>query len=80
MTAIIGPSWKPLITVALLGQTAAQAPQQAGTVYWPVRQICAEGRRDWVEVPTAGQKLTDLKSPAAAPEILPTGGAAAHAH
>ena len=58
----------------------AQAPQQAGTFYWPVRQICAEGRRDWVEVPTAGQKLSDLKSPAAALEILPTGGAAAHAH
>ena len=58
----------------------AQAPQQAGTVYWPVRQICAEGRNDWVEVPRAGQKLSDLKSPAAALEILPSGGAATHRH
>ncbi|UCU98810.1 YcnI family protein [Acidovorax radicis] len=58
----------------------AQAPEQAGTVYWPVRQVCAEGRSDWTEVPKAGQKLSDLKSPAAALEILPAGGAAAHHH
>lgn len=58
----------------------AQAPEQAGTVYWPVRQVCAEGRNDWVEVPKAGQKPSDLKSPAAALEILPAGGAAAHNH
>ncbi len=58
----------------------AQAPEQAGTVYWPVRQACAEGSNDWVEVPKAGQKLSDLKSPAAALEILPAGGAAAHNH
>ena len=55
-------------------------PEQAGTVYWPVRQVCAEGRNDWVDVPQAGQKLSDLKSPAAALEILPSGGAAAHNH
>lgn len=58
----------------------AQAPEQAGTVYWPVRQACAEGRNDWTDVPKAGQKLSDLKSPAAALEILPTGGGAAHHH
>ena len=58
----------------------AQAPEQAGTVYWPVRQVCAEGRNDWVDVPKAGQKLSDLKSPAAALEILPSGGTAAHHH
>ena len=45
-----------------------------------VRQVCAEGRNDWVDVPQAGQKLSDLKSPAAALEILPSGGAAAHHH
>ena len=49
-------------------------------MYWPVRQVCAEGRNDWVEVPQAGQKLSDLKSPATALEILPSGGAAAHHH
>ena len=58
----------------------AQAPEQAGTVYWPVRQVCAEGKNDWTEVPKAGQKLSDLKSRAAALEILPTGGAADHHH
>ncbi|MBT9512762.1 MAG: YcnI family protein [Acidovorax sp.] len=58
----------------------AQAPEQAGTVYWPVRQACAEGRNDWTDVPKAGQKLSDLKSPAAALEILPTGSGAAHHH
>ena len=58
----------------------AQAPEQAGPVYWPVRQACAEGQSDWVEVPKAGQKLSDLKSPAAVLEILPAGGGAAHQH
>nr|WP_034694858.1 YcnI family protein [Acidovorax sp. NO-1] len=58
----------------------ATTPAQAGTLYWPVRQACAEGRNDWVDVPAAGQKLSDLKSPAAALEILPTGGGAAHNH
>lgn len=58
----------------------ATTPAQAGTVYWSVRQACAEGRNDWVDVPAAGQKLSDLKSPAAALEILPTGGGAAHNH
>lgn len=58
----------------------ATTPAQAGTVYWPVRQACAEGRNDWVDVPKPGQALGDLKSPAAALEILPPGGAAAHNH
>lgn len=58
----------------------AQTPEQAGTLYWPVRQACAEGRNDWTEVPAPGQKLSDLKAPAAALEILPTAGAAAHHH
>lgn len=60
----------------LVGQT----PEQAGMLYWPVRQICAEGRNDWTEVPQPGQKLHDLKSPAAALEVLPQGGGAAHQH
>ncbi|MEO7549377.1 MAG: hypothetical protein ABIT82_13195 [Ramlibacter sp.] len=35
----------------------------------------------WVEVPAAGQKLSDLRSPAALLEILPAGGAAGgHQH
>lgn len=58
----------------------ATTPAQAGTVYWPVRQVCAEGKNDWTDVPQPGQTLSDLKSPAAALEILPTHGAAAHHH
>ena len=58
----------------------AQAPAQAGPVYWPVRQACADGQSDWIEIPTAGQKLSDLKFPAAVLEILPASGAAGHNH
>jgi uncharacterized protein YcnI len=58
----------------------ARLPQQPGAVYWPVRQVCAEGRADWVEIPQPGQKLSDLKSPAALLEVLPTGGAGGHRH
>ncbi|WP_440108513.1 YcnI family copper-binding membrane protein [Acidovorax sp. BL-A-41-H1] len=60
----------------LVGQT----PEQAGMLYWPVRQICAQGRNDWTEVPQPGQKLHDLKSPAAALEVLPQAGGSAHQH
>ena len=58
----------------------AQTPAEAGPLYWPVRQLCAEGRNDWVEVPQPGQKLGDLKAPAALLEVLGTGGSAAHNH
>jgi uncharacterized protein YcnI len=58
----------------------ARLPAQAGPLYWPVRQVCEEGRSDWVEVPRAGQKLSDLKSPAALLEVLPAGGGGAHRH
>lgn len=58
----------------------ATTPHETGAVYWPVRQACAEGRNDWVDVPKPGQALADLKSPAPALEILPSGGGAAHNH
>lgn len=54
---------------------AGTLPQQAGTMYWPVQQLCEQGRNDWTEVPQPGQKLSDLKAPAAMLEIMPgTGG------
>ena len=55
-------------------------PAQAGMMYWPVQQVCEQGRLDWTEVPKPGQKLSDLKSPAALLEIMPSLGAAAHQH
>ena len=55
-------------------------PAQAGMMYWPVHQLCEQGRMDWTEIPKPGQKLSDLKSPAAALEIMPAAGAAGHAH
>ena len=58
----------------------AKLPGKAGTMYWPVSQICEEGRVDWTQVPQAGQKLSDLKSPAAVLELLPTGGGGEHKH
>lgn len=58
----------------------ATLPAEAGTLHWPVRQLCEEGRSDWVEVPRAGQKRSELKSPAAVLEVLPVGGSGEHRH
>lgn len=58
----------------------AQMPALPGTLYWPVSQVCEEGRLDWTEVPRPGQKPSELKAPAATLEILPAGGGAAHHH
>lgn len=55
-------------------------PTKPGMVYWPVQQLCEQGRHDWTEMPKSGQKLHDLKSPAAELEIMPAAGAAGHAH
>ena len=52
----------------------ARLPAKDGTLYWPVSQICEEGRVDWTEIPQAGQKLSDLKNPAAVLELMPAGG------
>ena len=58
----------------------AKLPAKEGTLYWPVSQICEEGRVDWTQVPKAGQKLSDLKSPAATLELMPAGGVGEHKH
>jgi periplasmic copper chaperone A len=55
-------------------------PDRAGMLYWPVQQVCEQGRQDWTEVPKNGQKLSDLKSPAAALEIMPGASTGAHNH
>ncbi len=53
----------------------ARLPAQAGPMYWSVSQVCEQGRIDWNETPKAGQKGSDLKSPAALLELMPTAGA-----
>lgn len=58
----------------------ARLPDQAGVLHWPVRQVCEQGRLDWVQVPAAGQKWSDLQAPAPQLDILPTGGASTHSH
>ncbi len=57
----------------------ATLPEQPGTLYWKVSQVCEQGRIDWHDVPAAGQSLRDLKSPAAALEVVPAEHAG-HAH
>lgn len=56
-----------------------QLPAKSGAIYWPVAQVCEQGRIDWTEVPQAGQKASALKSPAPVLEVLP-GGASGHQH
>ena len=57
----------------------AKLPAKGGTIYWPVGQTCEESRVDWLDVPKAGQKLGDLKSPAALLELMRAAGGA-HQH
>ncbi|TWO69713.1 YcnI family protein [Caenimonas sedimenti] len=59
---------------------SAQLPAEPGTLWWPVQQICEEGRADWTETPRPGQDAAELKSPAAMLEVLPAGAAAGHKH
>ena len=58
----------------------AKLPEKEGTLYWPVSQICEEGRVDWAQIPKPGQKLSDLKTPAAVLELMSTGGGGEHNH
>ena len=56
----------------------ARLPAREGMLYWPISQICEEGRIDWAEVPRAGQSPSELKSPAPALDILPAAGGHRH--
>jgi len=57
----------------------ATLPTQAGRLYWPVRQICPQGRLDWTERPRPGQSWHDLASPAAELELMPA-ATGTHSH
>ena len=58
----------------------AWLPSRPGILYWPVSQIFEAGRVDWTQILQAGHKLSDLKSPAVALELMPVGGASEHKH
>lgn len=57
----------------------AALPTEAGTLAWPVAQVCVEGRTDWTDVPRPGQSPHDLKNPAPRLEVLPA-AAGGHNH
>jgi uncharacterized protein YcnI len=46
-------------------------PPEAGVLYFPVEQECATRRRSWSEIPSPGQKSSDLENPAAALNVTP---------
>jgi uncharacterized protein YcnI len=56
----------------------ARLPAQAGALYWPVAQVCEQGRVDWAELPGAGRKPDELKYPAPMLELMPAAGGHAH--
>lgn len=56
----------------------AALPDQEGPLYWPVSQVCEQGRHDWTQVPRPGQPLSELASPAAVLELLPAAGGSHH--
>jgi uncharacterized protein YcnI len=60
----------------LVGQLAAGP----GPMYWPVSQVCEQGRADWTEIPRPGQKASELKTPAPLLEVLPSAGGGGHQH
>jgi uncharacterized protein YcnI len=46
-------------------------PKEAGTLYFPIEQVCGEKVRAWNEVPSPSQKLHELENPAAALTVTP---------
>lgn len=53
-----------------------QLPEQPGPLWFPVTQVCEQGRIDWTEVPADGTATRGLKAPAALLQVVP----AAHTH
>ncbi|MCZ8253321.1 MAG: YcnI family protein [Hylemonella sp.] len=58
----------------------ATLPAQAGALWFRVLQTCASGQLDWADIPAQGTSTRGMKTPAALLEVLPSGGASAHAH
>ena len=58
----------------------ATLPAQAGALWFRVLQTCASGQLDWSDIPAQGTATRGMKTPAALLDVLPSGGAAGHAH
>lgn len=58
----------------------ATLPAQAGALWFRVLQTCASGQLDWADIPAQGTSTRGMKTPAALLDVLPSGGAAGHAH
>ncbi|MDO9440183.1 MAG: DUF1775 domain-containing protein [Beijerinckiaceae bacterium] len=56
------------------GAVSGDAP--AGTLWFPVVQVCEKGENRWTDIPAAGQTARGLKSPAAALRITASAAAA----
>lgn len=56
-----------------------QLPQQAGPLWFKVRQVCVKSESDWSEQPASGSSTRGLKLPAALLQVTPT-APAAHQH
>ena len=57
-----------------------QLPDQAGSLYWKVKQICEKGEIYWNEIPTQGKTVKDYKEPAALLKVLPAEDHSHHSH
>ena len=57
----------------------AALPAKEGALYWPVRQVCVQGRLDWVQVPAPGARAQGLDAPAPRLDLMPAAGGG-HAH
>lgn len=58
----------------------ATLPSAAGPLYWPVRQVCPQGRLDWVQVPDAQHPAASLSSPAVLMDVGAPARHPAHHH
>ena len=45
-------------------------PDQVGKLYWKVTQVCEKGFIEWAEIPVVGQKIKDLRFPAAELNVI----------
>jgi periplasmic copper chaperone A len=55
-------------------------PARTGPLYFPVRQTCAKGLRDWARIPKPGAAWGSVESPAPILTLTPTTSGGEHNH